>query len=81
MTLTLAYSNHPWTLADDLEKLCEDFPAYDRGLIEVMLADQGGDVPEVHACLRVMLICLDLHLLYHWLYFALCCDPKLVQAS
>lgn len=54
-------SNSPWTLVDDdLNKLCKEFPVYDRGLIGAMLADQGGDVPEVHACLRVMLICLVL---------------------
>ncbi|KAL0054420.1 hypothetical protein WJX82_008650 [Trebouxia sp. C0006] len=39
---------------DDLAGLCRDFPDFDRGLIEGMLADQGGDVPEVHACLRRM---------------------------
>ncbi len=38
---------------DDLAGLCRDFPDFDRGLIEGMLADQGGDVPEVHTCLRV----------------------------
>ena len=38
---------------DDLVGLCRDFPDFDKGLIEGMLADQGGDVPEVHACLRV----------------------------
>lgn len=41
---------------DDLDKLCQEFPDYDRGLLEAMLADQGGDAPEVRACLRVMLI-------------------------
>ncbi|KAL0024465.1 hypothetical protein WJX77_007093 [Trebouxia sp. C0004] len=39
---------------DDLAGLCQEFPDFDRGLIEGMLADQGGDVPEVHACLRRM---------------------------
>lgn len=38
---------------DDLVGLCRDFPDFDRELIQGMLADQGGDVPEVHACLRV----------------------------
>ncbi|KAA6428294.1 MAG: E3 ubiquitin- ligase ORTHRUS 2-like [Trebouxia sp. A1-2] len=38
----------------DLAGLCRDFPDFDRGLIEGMLADQGGDVPEVQACLRRM---------------------------
>lgn len=37
----------------DLAGLCEEFPDFDRGLLEGMLADQGGDVAEVHACLRV----------------------------
>ncbi|KAL0029826.1 hypothetical protein WJX77_002266 [Trebouxia sp. C0004] len=39
---------------DDLAGLYQEFPDFDRGLIEGMLADQGGDVPEVHACLRRM---------------------------
>ena len=44
---------------DDLSRLCQEFPDFDRGLVEGMLADQGGDVPEVHACLRVMhLLCI-----------------------
>ena len=47
---------------DDLDKLCQEFPDYDRGLVGAILADQGGDVPEVHACLRVMLLCLVLPL-------------------
>ena len=38
---------------DDLAGLCREFPGFDRGLLEGMLADQGGDVAEVHACLRV----------------------------
>ncbi|KAL3132357.1 hypothetical protein ABBQ32_008933 [Trebouxia sp. C0010 RCD-2024] len=42
------------TEEDDLDKLCQEFPDYDRGLVGAMLADQGGDVPEVHACLRVV---------------------------
>lgn len=42
----------------DLAGLCREFPDFDRGLVEGMLADQGGDVPEVHACLRVYLSCL-----------------------
>lgn len=42
------------TAESDLDKLCEEFADYDRGLLEGMLADQGGDVAEVHACLRVL---------------------------
>lgn len=44
-----------------------------------MLADQGGDVPEVHACLRVMLLCL---VLPHRVTgcTSLYCDPELMQA-
>ena len=37
----------------ELSKLCQEFPDFDQGLIEGMLADQGGDSAEVHACLRV----------------------------
>lgn len=44
----------PGLAEDDLDKLCQEFPGYDRGLVGAMLADQGGDVPEVHACLRVV---------------------------
>ena len=46
------------TADGDLAGLCREFPDFDRGLVEGMLADQGGDVPEVHACLRVYLSCL-----------------------
>ena len=42
-----------WSADSDLDQLCQEFPDFDRGLLEGMLADQGGDVPEVHACLRV----------------------------
>lgn len=44
-----------WDADDDVAGLCREFPDFDRGLVEGMLADQGGDVPEVHACLRVRL--------------------------
>lgn len=44
-----------WGADDDVAGLCREFPDFDRGLVEGMLADQGGDVPEVHACLRVRL--------------------------
>ena len=37
----------------DLEELCAEFPDFDRMLMEDMLEDQGGDVRDVRAMLRV----------------------------
>jgi hypothetical protein len=40
--------------AKAVEALCTEFAEYDRGLIDGLLEDQGGDIPEVHAALRRM---------------------------
>lgn len=40
-------------LEQNLDSLAADFPQFDRVLLQGMLEDQGGDVQEVHACLRV----------------------------
>lgn len=37
----------------ELVQLRESFPDYDEGLILGMLEDQGGDMLEVHAALKV----------------------------
>ena len=41
--------------AVDLDALSAEFPDFDRELLQGMLEDQGGDLQEVHACLRVSL--------------------------
>ena len=40
--------------AKAVEALFTEFAEYDRSLIEGMLEDQGGDIPEVQAALRRM---------------------------
>ena len=52
-TFCLVYTCAVRLAGSDLDQLCQDFPEFDRSLLEGMIADQGGDMPEVHACLRV----------------------------
>ncbi|KAK9812690.1 hypothetical protein WJX72_002129 [[Myrmecia] bisecta] len=40
--------------AAEVEALYSEFPEFDAVLIRGMVEDQGGDIPEVHACLRRM---------------------------
>ena len=37
----------------EITELTKQFPSIDRSLIEGLIEDQGGDVPEVQATLRV----------------------------